>query len=208
MSGGFVVGPDGEAQDYDEWANTEFGPQIAAQAWSAGKQPAEPVHYRAHHRWRKALLWAGTVVGLGAMTALLVGIAGSLMAKADEHNAWPTGYTNPPSPTPANPAPTDVPPPPAGPFVANWNVAGEITHDGAFLHRLYVDIPRPDMDIIPDVAINNAHIECNNAARGFSVNYMVAWMIAVHDPAADGLSPAQIRTMLYDDIEFYCPGLG
>ena len=39
---GFVVGSDGVAQNYDDWADTEFGPQFQQQAWSDGDPSVEP----------------------------------------------------------------------------------------------------------------------------------------------------------------------
>src|SRR6516225_2754321 len=63
---GFVVGSDGVAHDYDDWADTEFGPQFQQQAWSDGEQPFEPRPYRERHRWVTTLAGAGIAVALGA----------------------------------------------------------------------------------------------------------------------------------------------
>jgi len=161
-TGGFAVHGDGEAQDYEAWANTEFDPQIHAQAWSAGAQPPEPVKYRKHHLW----WWGG---GLIAVILVLAGVVTNAViataSQKDELNSWPSGYVNAPSQGPASPTP-DTPLPPLPPFVPNMNVAGHQTQDGDYLTRLRlggITVNDADMEI------SFAHMMCRNLARGYSV---------------------------------------
>jgi hypothetical protein len=203
---GFAVGSDGVAQDYDDWADTEFGPQFHAKAWSGGKQPPEPVHYRSHHPWRKALAWAGSAIGLAAMTALLVGIGGSLMAKGDDHNAWPTGYSNPPREGPASSAPTDVPPPPAGPFVPNMNVVAHQTQDGDFLQRVLAANWQYDN---PSAAVADAHNWCRVMREyGVSPAY-VAQVLYTQDAGQPGYPDYAVTVAEVNAaVAVYCPDRG
>jgi hypothetical protein len=120
-----------------------------------------------------------------------------------------SGASRPPSVIAASQLP-DIPQPPVE--MPSWppppvGDAAGITHDGAFLHRLRIDFPNGG-EIIPDAAISNAHTECVNLARGFTKDYLVAFIIRTHDPSGEGLSVTEIRLMLDDDSEFYCPGLG
>ena len=195
------IADEADVEDYDASCETEFGPQIGEQAWSAG-DPSHPVAtYRAHHRWRKALLWAGTVVGLGAMTALLVGIAGSL-AQTDDHNSWPQGSGVPPTPAAQTPMSPEVPEPPMPPWTPhNVPDAQVITHDGEFLQTFH----RAGFNVYdPATTVTNAHIICHNLAisnRATTVLFMYR-----SDAVYAGWTIPQIATMVDLSAQFYCPG--
>ena len=197
-----VVDPDGEAHDYDAHCDTEFGPQIQAQAWSEGEQPPEPVNHRTHHLW----WWVG---GLIAVILVLAGVVTNAViataSQKDDHNRWPTGYTNPPPPTPASPVP-DPPGPPPGPFVPNMNVAAHLTPDGDFLQRVLA--AGWDYDNKPG-AIQDAHDWCT-AMRVYGVS--PTWVAGALYDRYGGLPnyPDYPKTVKIVNaaVAVYCPGLG
>jgi hypothetical protein len=162
-TGLWVCHTDGTVEDYEDWCDTAFGPQISAQAWSVGAQPPQPLNFSEHHPWRKALAWSGVVAGLGAMVALLVVIGGGL-TKADDHNSWPADYTPPPPVKEVAAAPEDLPPLP--PFVPNWSVADHKTADGDFLQAVRAANWVYDN---PAAAIADAHEWCR-AMRQYGVS--------------------------------------
>jgi hypothetical protein len=201
-TGGLAVNGDGEAQDYEEWANTEFGPQIQAQAWSEGKRPPEPVNYRTHHLW-----WC--VGGLIAVILVLAGVViNAVIATASEKdglNSWPSGYVNPPSQGLASPTP-DPPPPPAGPFVPNMNTAGHLTQDGDYLQRMS-QAGLTWNDAGRDGIIQSAHYICIDVGNGFTPEHeaQVAYRMA---PASHELTLDGARNWVHIAVAVYCPGLG
>jgi hypothetical protein len=213
-NGGFVVDSEGEAQDYAEWresqeaedydasCDTEFGPQVNGQAWSAGAQPPEPTSYQERHAWATVLRTAGIGISLAvALAGLLLALVGPSHSAPDDHNSWPTGYTNPPLPSmpptkEALPAPEPVWPPPS------VGDAQEITHDGAFLQTFH----QAGFTITdPATVVTNAHIVCQNLAVA-SRSTVVLFMYR-SDPVYAGWTIPQVATLVDLAAQFYCPGL-
>jgi hypothetical protein len=58
--------------DADADADTGFGPQIGAQAWSDGEPPTERVLYRERHSWATVLRRAVIPLGVTMMAAGVV----------------------------------------------------------------------------------------------------------------------------------------
>jgi len=154
---GFVVGSDGVAHDYDDWADTEFGPQFQQQAWSDGEQPFEPQPYRERRRWVTTLAGAGIAMALGVLVAAVVLLT---TGASDDHNSWPPGYVNP---APVTPTPEVVMPP--VPFTEVPSVMAQAeTQDGLFLQilRKAWDANRAATVIDPAQAIEFGHVACHN----------------------------------------------
>ena len=122
-------------EDYDASCDTEFGAQISEQAWSHGGQPPGSTHYHERHAWTTVLRAAGIGIGLAvAVGGLLLALVGPSHSAPDDHNSWPTGYTQTPIAMPptkeAVAAPEPVwPPPPVGD-------AAHVTQDGQYLQLL------------------------------------------------------------------------
>jgi hypothetical protein len=202
---GFVVGSDGVAHDYDDWADTEFGPQFQQQAWSDGEQPFEPRPYRERHRWVTTLAGAGIAVALGALITAIVllttGASSDSRPTTPDANGMTTATAAPPPWT----SPVETPPPPPGPFVIPTIEAEHITKDGEFLQRIL------QMGYTfgnPAIGISNAHITCENLSNGFSRDRLAFWMWSTNDPATAGLALADVRKAVDAAADTYCPGLG
>jgi hypothetical protein len=94
----------------EDRADTEFGPQIDAQAWSVSEPARGPVApYADRHSWATTARRAGLVLGG------LVAAAGAVLALTASHadtpdTGWPTGYTSPPTPQAAPLPPFTMPP--------------------------------------------------------------------------------------------------
>jgi len=122
-------------EDYDASCDTEFGAQISEQAWSHGGQPPGSTHYHERHARTTVLRAAGIGIGLAvAVGGLLLALVGPSHSAPDDHNSWPTGYTQTPIAMPptkeAVAAPEPVwPPPPVGD-------AAHVTQDGQYLQLL------------------------------------------------------------------------
>jgi hypothetical protein len=183
------------------WCDTEFGPQIAAQAWSGGDASSPVSVYRKPRSWASVLRRAGIGIGFAvAVGGVLLAIVGPRHSEPDTHNAWPSGYTNPPAPQ----LPPETPEPPLPKTLRPVPDAQEVTHDGAYLQTL---VAHGSTIRDPATTIENAHITCHNLGLGVGHNYVVMWMYRTNDPGVSGLSLQEIATVVDIDAAFYCPGL-
>jgi hypothetical protein len=185
-------------EDYDASCDTEFGPQIGAQAWSAGTQPPQAANYHERHTWTTVLRAAGIGIGLAvALAGLLLALVGPSHSAPDDHNSWPPGYTQTPVSMPptkeALPAPDPVWPPPDVP-----NAAVK-TADGDYLTQL-----RESGKIIvdPAQAIRFAHATCRILAAGYSP-MAIALTAETYHPEQGGL--AGYVEQVHIAARVYCP---
>jgi Protein of unknown function (DUF732) len=202
---GFVVGSDGVAPDYDDWADTEFGPQFQQQAWSDGDPSVEPHPHTERHPWATAMAGAGIAVALGALIAAIVllttGASSDSTPTTPDANGMTTATAAPPPWT--SPAETPPPPPPAGPFIAPTEIAMVETQDGDFLQRLipaHLD-PVASNGTGQQGVITWAHGICRLRGSGDSLHRLVLLY-------TDGLTWEQGYAAVNAAIAVYCPELG
>jgi hypothetical protein len=187
------------AEEYPATADTMFGPQFFEQAWSQGEQPPAPAPYRSHSWVRVGALTAAFVLLVGVVIYALIA---SVRSHNEDHNAWPAGYSKPPTVTVSNtPEPSLSPvrkftPPPDVP-------AQSATRDGEFLQALTRDGLTWSGD--PSVIIADAHRGCSY----MRVNHLTPVQYAVQLVGQPNLGGTWVYSdaikLIRDMATYYCP---
>lgn len=148
---------------YEEHCDTEFGPQIDAQAWSTG-QPEAVTPYREERLWPWSTVIHAAAIGFGVLliAAVVLVVSSGALSQSPE-----TSVSTPAPPPTLKPVAADDPPPP--PFTPNMNVADHTTPDGMFLQGVRL---APWSYADNAAAINDAHDWCHTMRRyGVSPTY-------------------------------------
>ena len=198
-----------EVHDYNEefadQADTAFGPQINAQAWSQGEPPPQVQRYR-RHSWVRTV---SLVVGMVAVAGLIIGALLEATLRPDEGGPptppVPAGMTflstAPPAYTP--PAQTTEAVVPTRPFVAPTQVAERLTPDAEYFRLLWA------VNLDPTTAVggaqgsvNEAHQACGELRRtGLRPNELAAYY---HLYRTD-ITLAQMQGYVHAAVAVYCP---
>ncbi len=203
-----AVGLDGEAAVLD-YPDTAFGPQIDAQAWSAGELPTEPLPYREHHSWAKAARIAAV-----AVTAAMLGAAGLVVALGGSDSSASAPATVTVAPHPPKPV-LDIETAPDPPSTLRAVPdARHVTHDGEYLQALFGQGFSIDTD--PSSVVGNAHKICHNLGIEAGMpsyrpehwaprSALAYWMLHDDPEAPPGWSLENMQFLVDTASAFYCP---
>jgi hypothetical protein len=162
---GFVVNADGVAEDWTEWrraereaaadteaAQTAFGPQIAAQAWSNEEPGTDPDIQTEHREWSVVWRYAAAMLATGIILAIAAATI-AIVTRGDSAGTPPpttTTVTAAPPPPPVALPPTLRAPPPA-PSVASASPYASLVGKWRGHHRGLTVSPDGTIELqIPD----------------------------------------------------------